>query len=320
MNAKKSLENRIRGWLPKDPTLPNKSTQPQIPKESKPVPKRKLSKPFLVAFFVLLFFYLYLYFSELSTLAFILIGITVAIGVLWIGLRRFSHNIVVKLFKYALIGVLLFVLVFSSFGVYLSNFAGPIVPQINYSNILDSSVSQYLQTLEQSASFRYLQAEHAGTITFEDLSIHSIYSNAPGGLEWTFYVGDLKCRLLIGQSGGKPYSYDVISYMHSSLPQNYPSNQEITTSFEQIDSLGLHWFYNQAVGKYQNSTGGEPVTDVLTLEVGFDSVSNYQGITLIVTAEKAGKDNFGNKIYSGVFEAEFQPNGTMLSFINHPFL
>ena len=182
MNVRKTLESRIRGWLPKDPALPSKSTQPQIPNENKPVPKRKLSKPFLVSYFVLLSVYLYLSFSEPSTLAFILIGITVAIGLLWIGIRRFSHNIVVKLFKYALIGVLLFVLIFSSFGVYLSNFAGPTVPQINYSNILDISLSHYLQTLEQSTSFSFIQAEHVGTITFEDLSINSIYSNAPGGL------------------------------------------------------------------------------------------------------------------------------------------
>ena len=107
--------------------------------------------------------------------------------------------------------------------------------------------------------------------------------------------------------------------MHSSVPQNYPSNQEITNSFELIDSLGLHWFYNQAVGEYQNATGGKPITDVLTLDVGFDNVSNYQGITLIVTAEKAGQDNFGTK-FTTAFLRRSSSRTQPYFRSNHPFL
>jgi len=316
MTLKRSLENRIRGWLPKEPTLPTKSTQPQVRQENKPIPKRKLSTRWLITVFVLFFFFLYAFNTQSSTLGYILIGITIAIGVSWIGLRKSSHKTTTKIFKYALIGIVLFVLVFMSLGLYLFNFAGPIVPLVSYSNILDASLTPYLQTLEQSPSFSFLQAEHFGTLTFEDLSIHSIYSNAPGGLEWTFYTGDLKCRLLIGQSGGQPYSYDLINYHSSSLPQNYPSNQQITSSFNQIDSLGLHWFYDQAVGEYQNATGAKPTITDLVLNIGFDNVNNYQGITLVMTGLKAGHDSHGNKIYPSVFSVEFEPNGNILSTRN----
>jgi energy-coupling factor transporter transmembrane protein EcfT len=318
MNVKKTLESRIRGWLPKEPTLPSKSAQPQMPKENKPLHKPKTSFFWVIPFVIILFFYLFLFNSQASTLGYILIGITAAISISFMALRKSSHKRIVKFFKYVLIGIALFVLVFTNLGLYLFNFAGPIVPQVNDSNILDISLTQNLQTLEQSTSFRFLQTTHFGTLTLEDLSIHSFYSNAPGGLMWTFNAGDVKNKMEIGQSGGAPYFYDLIPH-RDSLPQNYPSNEQISNSFNQIDSLGLHWFYNQAVAEYQNATGTKPTVAHLTLDVGFDNVSNYQGITLLITAQKTGQDNFGHTVYPGVFKVEFQPNGTILSSNNHPF-
>jgi hypothetical protein len=280
----------------------------------------RISLPWTIASFVLLFFYLYLIFAQPSTLAYILIGITLPLNGLWIILTRTSQKVLTKIFKLAFFGFALFVIVFASLGLYFLNYAGPIVPQVSYSNILDASLTSYLQTLEQSASFRFIQTEHFGTLTFQSLSVHSIYSNAPGGLEWAFYVGDLKCKLMIGQSGGQPYYYDLLNHITDSLPHNYPSNQEITKSFNQIDSLGLHWFYNQAVGEYQNAIGAKPVITDIYLDVAFNNVGNYQGITLVVTGVKAGLDNFGNKVYPTVFAVEFQPNGNILSSRNSPGL
>ena len=319
MNVKKSLESRIRGWLPKEPTLPSKSTQPQVRQESKPFSKLKFSTPWWIAFFVLLFVYFYLFNSQFSTIVFILIGVTIAVGLTWLLLRTRNNNNIVKTFKYALIALAIFVLAFESAGIYLFHFSGPLVPQVSFPSVLDSSLTLQLQNLEQSTSFRFLQAEHFGTLTFQDLTIVTTYSNAPGGLDWTFYAGDVRCKTSIGQSGGKPYSYLLVKVFRSySLPQDYPSNQEITESFNQIDSLGLHWFYDQAIGEYQSATGAKPVITDLRLVVAFNNVGNYQGITLLMTGLKAGHDNFGNKIYPTIFAVEFQPNGNVLSTRNTP--
>ena len=221
-----------------------------------------------------------------------------------------------------LIALAIFVLVFESAGIYLFHLSGPTVPQISFPNVLESSLTQQLQNLQQSTSFRFLQAEHFGTLTFQDLTIRTTYSNSPGGIggfEWTFYTGDVKCKTFIGQSSGKPYTYGLVGVFRSySLPQSYPSNQEIAESFNQIDNRGLHWFYDQAVGEYQNATGAEPVISDLRLNVAFNNVGNYQGITLLMTGTKAGHDNFGNKIYPTVFAVEFQPDGTVLSTKNNP--
>jgi hypothetical protein len=66
-------------------------------------------------------------------------------------------------------------------------------------------------------------------------------------------------------------------------------------------------------------TGSKPTIAFLTLDAGFDNVGNYQGITLLMTAQKTGQDNFGHTVYPGVFNVEFQPNGTILSSNNQPF-
>ena len=317
MNVRRSLESRIRGWLPKEPTLPSKSTQPQVRQENKPLSKRRLSGSWLIAYFVLSFVYFYLFNSQFSTIVFILIGVTIALGLTWLLLRTKYNNNIVKTFKYALIALAIFVLAFESAGIYLFNFSDPLVPQVSFPSVLDSSLTLQLQNLEQSTSFRFLQAEHFGTLTFQDLTIVTTYSNAPGGLQWTYYAGDVKGKTFIGQSGGKPYTYGLVNVFRTySLPQNYPSNQEITESFNQIDSLGLHWFYDQAIGEYQNATGAKPTITDLRLVVAFNNVGNYQGITLLMTGLKAGHDNFGNKIYPNIFTVEFQPNGNVLTTRN----
>ena len=229
MNVRRSLESRIRGWFPKEPTLPSKSTQPHVLQEKKPLSKRKFSASWLIAYFVLLFVYFYLFNSQFSIIVFILIGVTIALGVTWLLLRTKPNDNIVKTFKYALIALAIFVVVFESVGIYLFNFSGPLVPKVSFPSVLDSSLTQQLQNLQHSTSFRFLHAEHFGTLTFQDLTIVTTYSNAPGGLMWTYYAGDVRCKTLIGQSGGKPYSYGLVNVFRSySLPQDYPSNQEIT--------------------------------------------------------------------------------------------
>lgn len=322
MTAKKSLESRIRGWFPQEPILPSKSIQPQVRKENKPLSKRKFSFIWLLPFFVILFVCYDLFFFQFSIPVFILIGATIAVGLTWLVLKTKSNNNIVKTFKYALIALAIFVLLFESAGIYLFNFSGPLVPQTSFPNVLDSPLTQQLQSLQQSTSFRFLQAEHFGTLTFQELTISTTYSNSPGGIggfKWIFYTGDVKCKTSIGQNSGKPYTYGLIGVFRSySLPQNYPSNQEIAESFNQIDSLGLQWFYDQAVREYQNATGAKPVISDLRLVVAFNNVDNYQGMTLLMTGQKAGYDNFGNKIYPTIFAVEFQPDGTVLSTKNNP--
>lgn len=109
MNVKRSLENRIRGWFPKEPRLPTKSS---------PIPQSKthklLPKPlFRIASFLatytatisVLFFF--------STAQTILIVTTAAFGVLWFASNRQRKVNASKFLRKCTILLLTFVIVFS---------------------------------------------------------------------------------------------------------------------------------------------------------------------------------------------------------------
>lgn len=247
------------------------------------------------------FFLIQLLSSQYSTLSIVLVSVNVlliAMAIILIVIK----NKRAKVFSRIVVGFFVFVLVFGGVGFYMQAYAGPIAPTASYPEILDASLLSYLQTLESSSSFQFYQLEHFGTLTFESLSIHSTYSNAPqGGVNWAFYAGDIEARLTVGHSSGNPYFYLVSShYRDYDLPSGYPSHELIINDFEQIDSLGLNWFFSQAVLEYQNETGQQPNVTELNLDVAFNSVDNYQGLTLTLTARN-------------VFVAEFEPNGTLLN-------
>jgi hypothetical protein len=92
----------------------------------------------------------------------------------------------------------------------------------------------------------------------------------------------------------------------------------INLSFAQIDSIGLHWFYNQSISEYVNATGAVPTITDLRLDITYDSVGSYRGIVLFFEGIKQGYDQNGNKVYPTVFQVEFQPNGTILASENSP--
>ncbi|MGD6806665.1 MAG: hypothetical protein ACQCN4_06865 [Candidatus Bathyarchaeia archaeon] len=266
---------------------------------------RKIGLPRLIIILVGSFFLLQLLQSQFSTLSIIFVSISVLLIIIAIILIVIKNKSA-KVFSRLVVGFFIFVLAFGGAGFYMQAYAGPIAPTASYPEILDASLSSYLQTLESSPSFQFYQLEHFGTLIFESLSIHSTYSNAPqGGVNWAFYAGDIRTRLTVGHSSGHPYFYLVSShYRDYDLPSGYPSHEQIINDFNQIDSLGLNWFFNQAVLEYQNATGKQPNVSTLNLDLAFDSVESYQGITLTLTARD-------------VFVAEFQPKGTLLNLTTH---
>lgn len=275
------------------------------------MPRRKLSFLINLAAIIVALSYVFSFEYQFSTLEISLMIVTLVFVIPWFLFRRTFHKTISKILKYSLILILIFVVSFVSVGFYLFNTSGyppSYVPQISYPNILNASLTQYLQSVEQSESFRFLQFEHEGSIAFVGLTISTYYSNAPGGLMWTFYARDTNVKITMGQSEGIPYYTAVFPpFSRAYFPLlSYPSAQSIKQSFNQIDALGLRWYFNQAVSAYQNKTNSKPVITELGVDVSFDNQNNYQGITITLTG-------FNLSNTTG-FTAEFQTNGTLLSF------
>ncbi|MCL2642455.1 MAG: hypothetical protein FWD52_02930 [Candidatus Bathyarchaeota archaeon] len=86
---------------------------------------------------------------------------------------------------------------------------------------------------------------------------------------------------------------------------------------QQIDDLGLQWYYDRAMEIYQNKTGIIP--EITELRIIF-SIYGYLGVDNMVyegpTLEILGSDDLNNSPFGrSVFFASFQPDGT-LNLIN----
>lgn len=315
MNLKRSLQNRIRGWFPQEPKLPNKTSPNPQSKTHKPLPKPLFRITSFLATYIavisLLFFF--------STVQTILLVAMAAFGTLWFVSNR-QHRVSARRFlRKCTILLLVVVIVFcgAQFFVFeTSGFPATSVPHFSYSNVANVSLVQYLHSVEDSQNFQLLQVNHFGTVTFERLEIHA-YNE--GWLTWTFRCTDTNSKVTIGNTAGNPYYTSLGSMMDSlfpvrALPPKDYALQSVAEAFRQIDQVGFNFYLNQALEHY--SIRPSPLLDIVALNVylGFDDVGIYQGLTVFFQARGLDLDSSGTAVYPGLFEAEFAPDGTLLYY------
>lgn len=315
MNVKKALRIGLEAGFQKNQNYPMKVVQFSHQKKQEPQPKRKVPVWQIVAVAIAVGFWSVSFHSHFSTLQLILIAVALSVAVPWVLVRRTFHKTVSKILKYTLISSLIFVIAFVSTGsclFYTSGYPPSYVPQISYSNILGASLTECLQSVEQSASFNFLQVEHLGTIEFEYLTMN-MYDAGNSWLSWRFYAKDTTVRLLMGGLPGTPYKTSVQSpFLWSDMQLNFYSLQSLKQSFEQIDALGLNWFFNQAVSAYQKDRGNLPELSAISVDISIYNDHNYQGLTITLTSRTSNNANLGYRVSPVVFTAGFQPNGTLL--------
>jgi hypothetical protein len=255
-------------------------------------------------------------FSSLQT---VLVLTLASFGLFFFVLNR-KHNIVAsKLLRKCTIFLLAFVILFSGaqFFVFLtSGYPTTNVPQFSYSNVVNISLTQYLQNVERSENFRLLQGIHFGTVTFERLELHA-YSE--GWLTWTFRSADTNSKITIGNLAGRPYQTGADNMVQSLFPKQALTSkdytlQSTTETFQQIDQIGLSYFQNQALVAYRNQPGTKLDVAASNIYIGFDDTGGYQGLTITFQARALDHDSRGTPVYPGLFEAEFKPDGTLLAF------
>lgn len=325
MNVRKSLGSLIRGWLPKEPILPSQSRSIQKPPNQKPLPRNKLSWLWVVTIIVLgdLFVITNL-FLGLSIIQVVLIIFVGVLAVSFLLFRRTSFRGASKFLKFATVIVFVLALCFNGLGVYLfatSGYPPTYVPQLSYPDVLKVSLTQNYRSLEQAQSFRFIQLQHSGAIFFGKLSLWAYTpptrQGVNGYIQWTFYPSDIGIYILMGNNERKPYTTGTSSLFYKVPYASLPTIQSMEKTFEQIDALGLGWYQKQALDIYQNQTGSAPEIGGLRLQIAYDNLTNYQGITVQLSTFTKSLDNNGNIVYPNSFSAEFQPNGTLLSF-NRP--
>jgi hypothetical protein len=223
-----------------------------------------------------------------------------------------SHGVLRKASKYLIIVVMIFTICFTVFEGYLLWNAGyppTFNPSqqgvtISYSNILNASLTQIVQSVKNTPAFGLLTLEHPGEVTFESLKLDTALR---GSIEVVLYHKSSNLGFRFICSSGYSYHASVFSWGGDPLSQMFPQEQTPEETLNQIDTLGLRWFHESAIEAYQNKTGVNPEINALQVSIQWENYGTYQGMTLLLTGVYEN-----NHAGHGVFFANFQPNGKLL--------
>ncbi|MDR2719647.1 MAG: hypothetical protein LBC03_02445 [Nitrososphaerota archaeon] len=251
------------------------------------------------------------------------IGLIVVMGIVWL----VSHGLLRRTLKYALFAVMIFSISFSAFEGYLFWNAGypptfgnsqPDIT-LSYPNILDASLTEVVQSAENTLAFKLFMLEHPKKVCIQAITLDTGLFRG-GRIEVEF------SNIIFSHWGngirfiavdGEAYHARVTSYalatLYFSSAQMYPQSQIQTPADEaiqQIDSLGFRWYYNCIMEDYQNKMGVVPEINALQISFQWESGINYEGYALLMIGSYEN-----NNQSRGVFFASFQPDGT-LNYIN----
>jgi len=247
-----------------------------------------------------------------SWIKLVVIGLIIIGGVAWL----VSHGLLRRTFKYTILAAMIFAISFSAFEGYMFWNAGypptfgssqPGVT-ISYSNILNASLTEIVQSVKKTPTFSLLTLEHPGEVTIETMTLDTTFRG--GRIEVVLYQESSNLGFNFGASGGGSYRILVAPWGGTPLSQMRPQQQTPDETLKQIDNLGLQWFYDRAIEAYQNKTGTTPDINALQVSIQWDNFANYQGMTLLLIGSYES-----NSSGHGVFFANFQPNGP-LNYLN----
>jgi len=259
-----------------------------------------------------------LFFSTLllsySWIKILVVSLTLGCGVIWL----VSHGKLKKALKYLVFSLMIFGICFTSLERYIFWNAGypstynDSIPDVTiaYPSILNVSLTELVQSAEETSAFNLFKLEHLGETTFESIALST---SPPGGrIDVTFYNEDASMGFGFKSSGGYPYHASTIQWIGQPPSRIFSQQQTPEETLKQMDNLGLQWFYYRVYEIYQNRTGTNPNTSSLDVRTQWQEYNEYRGMIL----EMTGWQLTGNSIQD-IFHAAFQPDGTLL-YMNIP--
>jgi hypothetical protein len=305
-NQKQFIINWFRGWLPQEPRLRHQAA----PSTTKPA-NRARANILNTAVSLFLVFGLFTSFFLLasSLLKDALITIVIICGLVYVfGRRRPGiKRAVIK----ALVPVMIFALCFTGVEVCLFQYAG--YPPTAYAtdpktsltreSMLNASVVEIVQGIEQTPAFNLLKLQYGDKIWFNQMSLDSWQG---GEITVTFISEDGPYRFQFVSSDGNQYRAHTYS-SGLGVFSEYESISLTARSLEQIDSLGLRQFYNTALAVAENKTESLPTVDSVTIVLTpGDNGLSVQVIGRHVTVSESGVMAVDDVLYSS-----FRPNAEL---------
>jgi hypothetical protein len=255
-------------------------------------------------------------FSSILILSYSVIKIIVIPAILITGLIWLvSRGKIKRVLKFLVLFTMIFAISFASIEAYLFQNAGyPPVPSqpdvtVSMQTMLNASLTEIVRGIEQGPTFSLLRLEHANLI-FESIGLNPI--GIAGGISVNYFIEDTHSIARFASWDGRQYKVTISRLIGQPFSEKYQSMQTAEETLMQIDSLGLQWFYDQALDLAQNRTVDLPTVDSLSISLTYESYRDYHGITvqLIGSHQTVMPDNTIRG--SGILIASFQPDGTLL--------
>jgi hypothetical protein len=166
-------------------------------------------------------------------------------------------------------------------------------------SMLNASLLQIIQNIEQSPTFSLLKMEHG---EFEFYSLQFTPTDVGGYLEVNFFCEGDSTYAHFFSGNGNQYR---LTAGHSDLifPYIQPSNFT-QQSLRQIDQVGLRGFYDQAIELANNKTANLSLIDTLDINIGYRS---SEWVVQVI-----GHHNDGSIFGEDVIVSSFQPNGKLI--------
>ncbi|HLN89969.1 MAG TPA: hypothetical protein VK253_07875 [Candidatus Binatia bacterium] len=309
MNLKKSIDKCIRGWLPKEPVFPARTsathTRPKI---------SIFVQNAIIGLILIAGLYCALFLINYSWIKIVLLGSILVGGILWLVTRGKLRMTL----KYFVLSLMIFGIAFGSFERYVlwnAGFPSTLMPSetavtISYPRILNVSLTEIIQSAKNTVAFNVFRLEHPGEARFESILLDSTF---PGGeIEVTFYNEAANMGFGFISSAGYHYHASNLPWIGQPLSSIYSQVQPPEEALEQIDNLGLHWFFDRASEIYENKTGANSNVSSLEISTQWQQYGHYQGMILQMIAWQRNGDSIQN-----TFIAAFKPDGNSL-YLNIP--
>jgi hypothetical protein len=240
-------------------------------------------------------------------------GLLIFCLIVWIVSIKLRRRTCQRVFKYLLIGALICIIVFAASEQYMFRTAGhpptfnPSQPDITISRstILDTSIVELMQGITNTSAFSLLSLEYPGENVLKciELNTHSFGIN--GGYVIVRFHHSTTFDSSFSSYLGRPY--EVHARPWNLVFPAYVQQQTVNESLQQIDDLGLKWFYDRTLEEHQNKTGSAPEITDIRVFITWNDYETYQGLTLSMSCFYEN-----NESRPASFTSIFQPNGTLL--------
>jgi hypothetical protein len=167
-------------------------------------------------------------------------------------------------------------------------------------SMLNASVLEIVQDIEQNPTFSLLKLEHNGEFKFHSMTFTP--TDVGGYLEVNFFCEEDSTYAHFFSGNGNQYRLTV---WHSDLTYPYNQSSNVAQEFlRQIDQVGLGGFYDQTIELANNKTANLSLIDTLNLNIVYRS---GEWVVQVI-----GHHNDGSIFGEDVIVSSFQPNGELI--------